>query len=246
MQCARCSNEMNPVQQTTPPEHLLATNQLNAMFNEHNESFEGFQLRIHQVHQSVVDLQHHILNLEYMMYWTASARQQKMPVEYAEHGGTFPLYRDHPDVISQQQQQLQQQPATALVDAQQHHYHYQVVSAEEAHVSSIPNPPPPTPVPQPTDICYEPRILNAHAVEQGRLDKATVYYTYERPSPFHTLDNHQENSSTVAMQTGQHHSAPTANPALDDYDLNDLLNMSPAVFEQGIASWGTGQENYRQ
>jgi hypothetical protein len=183
MQCAPDSNETYAVQHRVILDLVYTINQLTAQLHEQNRSFEGIQLYMSQLHQSLVDLRHQVYFLEYAQYstTTTTTRQQQVNAEYAENGGILPLFRDPTDLVSQQQQQFQQaqpqaaeQPATTSAVAQQHHQYYQLVSAvDEAHVSSIPDPPPPTPAPGMVHFSYAPCILNEHEVEQG---KATVNY----------------------------------------------------------------------
>ncbi|KAG7666647.1 hypothetical protein NADE_003555 [Nannochloris sp. 'desiccata'] len=235
MQSARSSDDTNAVQCTATPDIVLIVHQLAAKVHEQDELIEGFQLHMSQVHQSVADLPHHILWLKHMQQCSALTRHQQIAIEYAENCGILPLYRDPTEFMSQQQQQLQQpQAELASVVAQQHHQHYQSVSAvEEAHVSSIPDPPPPTPAHQQVEFCYAPRILNAREVEQGRFEKAIVYY--------------QENNNTIAVRTAQDAVAPVTDPSIHEPELSDLLEIPPEVVHWGIATWGLLQEeNYRQ
>ncbi|KAL4537216.1 hypothetical protein Ndes2526B_g04877 [Nannochloris sp. 'desiccata'] len=211
MQSARSSDDTNAVQCTATPDIVLIVHQLAAKVHEQDELIEGFQLHMSQVHQSVADLQHHILWLKHMQQCSALTRHQQIAIEYAENCGILPLYRDPTEFMSQQQQQLQQpQAELASVVAQQHHQHYQSV-----------------------EFCYAPRILNAREVEQGRFEKAIVYY--------------QENNNTIAVRTAQDAVAPVTDPSIDEPELSDLLEIPPEVVHWGIATWGLLQEeNYRQ
>jgi hypothetical protein len=245
MQSARSSSDTQVREYTPNPDHIMTINQLTALVREQGQQLQGFRQHMSQVQQSVVDVQHQLLWCEYLQSSNALSRRQQQSLEYAQQNyGIMPFYRGpaateiFPQHHHHQQQVQMQQPASVVA-----HYHIAAatLNEEQAPVSSIPNPPSPTPAPAPQQIefCYAPRILNAQEVEQGKYHQFMPTVVYE-----------EHNNDTAAVPAPQAAQQAVASPApiliTDEFDLNQLLEISPEIAQ--LANWSpyTSQENYRQ
>ncbi len=176
----------------------------------------GMQVQMSTLQQSVRDLQHQSLWMEYLHQRNElTGHHHQLAIEYAQNYGILPLYRGPTEIMPAQQDPARMQPATIVATHQ--------ATAVANAAPTILNPPPPTPTPQQFEVCYAPRILNAYEVQQME----TVYY---------------QEPTTQAMP--QHAVVTTPEVAADDFSLNELLNM-PSEWHNGWGNHNT-REKYRQ